>query len=296
MAKTISESFQQFASNLNISDRQETLVSICRKNVVDKIANKLILHSEQPSKLIGSYDRNTLIRYLYEADVDVMVVLHYGENKHWDNDEGVLKVLSSFETIIEESYPDTECQIDRNCVTMKLSQFRQDVVPAFKFQEGYYTIPDTHRGKWIQTDPVGFAEEITRINKNMDGDFVPLIKMIKGWNREYSKRLRSFHLECIMVNHYRKYDKSYTFDSMAKVFFANLPDYISSAVYDPITMDRVDLYLDNSSLNNKRDDYIERAKKTSKLAEEAYQDSEKYPSVAMDEWKKIFGEFFPAYG
>jgi tRNA nucleotidyltransferase (CCA-adding enzyme) len=162
MAKTISESFQQFASNLNISDRQESLVSSCRKNVVEKIANKLTLHSEQPSKLIGSYDRNTLIRYLIEADVDVMVVLHYGKNKDWDNDEGVSKVLSAFKTIIKESYPDTECQIDRNCVTMKLSEFRQDVVPAFRFKEGYYTIPDTYRGSWIQTDPAGFAEEITR--------------------------------------------------------------------------------------------------------------------------------------
>lgn len=296
MATTIKESFRQFASNLNITDRQETIVSNCRNNVVDKIGDKLSLYTEQPSKLIGSYDRDTLIRYLSEGDVDVMVVLHYSDNKHWDNDEGVAKVLNRFKTILEEAYPETDCQIDRNCVTMKLSQFRLDVVPAFKFKQGYYKIPDTYRSKWLQTDPVGFAEEVTRINKSMDGDFVPLIKMIKGWNREFSKPLRSFHLECIMASHYKNYTQSYTYKSMVNVFFSKLPDYLNSAAYDPLTGDRVDLYLDNRSLNNSREDFVNRAKKAVKLAEEAYQDSEKYPSVAIDEWKRLFGEFFPAYG
>jgi hypothetical protein len=296
MATTVIESFQQFASNLNITDRQETIVSNCRKNVVEKIGEKLSLHSQQPSKLIGSYDRDTLIRYLSEGDVDVMVVLHYGDNQHWDNDEGAARVLNRFKAILEEAYPETVCRIDRNCVTMKLSQFRLDVVPAFRFKEGYYTIPDTYRGKWLQTDPVGFAEEVTRINKNMERDFVPVIKMIKGWNREFSKPLRSFHLECIMVNHYRNYTQSFTYHSMANVFFTKLPDYLRSAAYDPITKDRVDLYLDNSSLNNSREEYVNRAAKAAKLAEEAYKDSEKYPSIAIEEWKKLFGEFFPSYG
>ena len=104
MATTVKESFRQFASNLNITDRQETIVSNCKKNLVEKIGDKLSLYTEQRSKLIGSYDRDTLIRYLSEGDVDVMVVLHYSDNKHWDNDEGAAKVLNRFKTILEEAY------------------------------------------------------------------------------------------------------------------------------------------------------------------------------------------------
>jgi len=296
MATTIKESFSQFATNLNITDNQEEAVSNSRKNVVSKISSELCLHTEQPSKLIGSYDRDTLIRYLTEGDVDVMVVLHYSKNKDWDNKEGITKVLNKFKGILENAYPDTDCKIDRNCVTMNLSKFRLDVVPAFKFDSGYYKIPDTYREKWLQTDPVGFAEEITRINKNMDGTFVPLIKMVKGWNRNYSKTLRSFHIECIMMKHYKDYKQSYTYDSTLKVFFYNLPNYINSATYDPITGDRVDLYMDNSSLGNSREAFVSRAKKVAEKAEEAYQDREKYTSVAIDEWKDILGEFFPAFG
>lgn len=296
MATTIKESFRQFSSNLNITDKQTEVVSTCRKNVVGKIGEKLSLHSDQPSKLIGSYDRDTLTKYLSEGDVDVMVVLHHGNNEDWDNDDGVKKALNKYKTILEEAYPKTTCSIDRNCVTMKLSQFKLDVVPAFRYTDGYYTIPDTYRGKWLKTDPVRFAEEITRINKNMDGDFVPLIKMIKAWNREYKKRLRSFHLECMVVNHYSDYSESYTYDSMLNVFFSKLPGYLKSATYDPVAGDRVDLYLDNESLGNKRTDFVARAEKAAAQAKEAYEDEEEYPSVAIGEWKELFGEFFPTYG
>lgn len=296
MATTIKESFRQFATNLNITDRQENTVSICRKNVVDKIGAKLSLYPDQPSKLIGSYDRDTLTRYLSDGDVDVMVVLHYGNNKDWDNKDGVDKALNRFRTILKDAYPETECHIDRNCVTMKLSQFRLDVVPAFRYEQGYYTIPDTYRGAWLKTDPTAFADKITRINKNMDQEFVPLIKMIKGWNREFSKPLRGFHLECIMANHYNTYTQSYTYDSMIKIFFSHLPTYLNEATYDPISGDRVDLYMDNNSLGNNREEFVNRAKKAAKLAEEASADGDKYPSVAIGEWKDLLGEFFPAYG
>lgn len=296
MATTVKESFRQFAANLNITDRQETIVSNCRSNVAAKLGAKLTLYPEQPSKLIGSYDRDTIIRYLTEGDVDVMVVLNYGAHKEWDNKEGVPKVLNRFRSILVEAYPDTVCRVDRNCVTMELSQFKLDVVPAFRYKEGYYTIPDTYRSQWLETDPVAFAEEITRINKNMDGSFVPLIKMLKGWNRELTKPLRGFHLECIMVKHYSAYDKSYTYDSMVKVFFSNLPTYLGGATHDPIRGDRVDLYLDNDSLGYSRQALVNKAKKAAEAAEEAYEDGEKYPSVAIGEWKDLLGEFFPAYG
>lgn len=296
MAVTVKESFNQFATNLNITDRQVTLVSTRRKNVVDTLEEKLSLHSEQPSKLIGSYDRDTMIRYLSESDVDVMVVLHYGNNKEWDNKEGVTKALNRFKKILEDSFPNVICNIDRNCIIMKFSEFRLDVVPAFRFTDGHYTIPDTYRGAWLKTNPIKFAEEVTRINKNMDGCFIPLIKMIKGWNRNFSKPLRGFHIECMMMKHYKDYKQSYTYDSMINIFFSRLPEYLKSASYDPILGDRVDLYLDNSSLGNARENFINRAKKAAASADEAFEDREKYPSVSIKEWKELLGDFFPSYG
>lgn len=296
MPTTVSASFDELSKRLNISDRQETIVSNCRKNVIAKIENKISLHTEQSSKLIGSYDRDTLIRYLSEGDVDLMIILHYGKNKDWDTNEGTAKVLARFKDILKEAYPNTDCSIDRNCVTMKLSEFRLDVVPAFRMTDESYKIPDTYRSKWLATDPVKFADEITRINTNMNGIFVPLVKMLKAWNRNSSKRLRGFHLECMLVRHYKGYTQDYSYASTLSAFFSNLPTYISEPSYDPIKGDRVDLYLDNKSLNYDREDFIKRAKQAASLAKEAYEDSKDYPALAMGNWKKLLGEFFPTYG
>ena len=212
MATTIKESFRQYASNLNITDRQSSAVTNCKNNVVRVLGEKLSLHPEK-ARVIGSWDRDTLTRYLTEGDVDVMVVLHYGDNKNWDSADGTVNALRRFKAILDDAYPKTPCSVDRSCVTMKLSQFRLDSVPAFKFTDGTYRIPDTYQRRWVSTDPIKFAGAITAVNKVMDGTFVPIIKMVKGWNREVGSPIRSFHLECMLHNHYKTYTQSYTYNS-----------------------------------------------------------------------------------
>lgn len=295
MATTIQESFRQYARNLNVTDRQSATVTNCKNNVIREISKELSLH-EESGRVIGSWDRDTLIRYLSEGDVDVLVVLHYSKNSGWNNADGTINALTRFKNILQAAYPKTPCRVDRNCVTMKLSQFRLDVVPGFKFNDGTYSIPDTYQKRWIKTNPVSFGNLITQINKNMDGTFVPLIKMIKGWNREAGWPIRSFHLECIIYKHYCSYSQAFSYNSTLKLFFAQLPNYLAVPTYDPITGERVDGYLDNGAAITDRTKAINKAKKAAAQAKEAYEDEAKYPSVAICEWKLLFGEFFPSYG
>lgn len=81
VAKTIKASFDGYKTKLEITDRQTALVSTRRTNVVNALKKELTLHTISPSLLIGSYDRNTMTRYLKEADIDVMVVMNYGTHK-----------------------------------------------------------------------------------------------------------------------------------------------------------------------------------------------------------------------
>lgn len=295
MATTIKQSFDEYASNLNISNKQESLVSTRRENVVDAIDKELYLHEEK-SKLIGSYDRNTLIRYLFEGDVDVMVILHHGKHEDWDCADGTINALDKFKSILDDSYPDTTKYRDENCITMEFSEFKLDVVPAFRFKDGSYSIPDSVKKRWVATDPFSFAEKITDINTNMKDVFIPLIKMVKGWNREVGYPIRSFHLENIMYNRYKDYKDSYSYDSMLRYFFEYLPSYLSYTCFDPITGEQVDSYLDNNSTPTKREIAISKAKKAAEKSKEAYNDEEKYPITSIGEWKDLLGEFFPAYG
>ena len=78
MATDIEKAFADFASALEITVKQEALVSDRRANVEKALRKKLVLHPSEEPNVTGSWDRNTLTRYLYEGDVDVMVILHYG--------------------------------------------------------------------------------------------------------------------------------------------------------------------------------------------------------------------------
>lgn len=296
MATTVISSFAEFATRLNITDRQEKIVSNCRTNVVDKLKAELELHPTQPSLLIGSYDRDTMPRYLSNGDVDVMVVLHYSKNEDWYNAQGTVNALQKFSRVLSNAFQQTPCGIDRNCVTMKLKEFRLDVVPAFYFNDGSYKIPDTYRKSWLATQPKQFSEHITQINKNMDGGFVPFVKMIKAWNNQYDTRIRSFHLECMLANSCAAYQRRYSYHSLAKVFFEGLPARLRGVSYDPVAGDRLDAYLDNSLEASDRDLLIKRAERAAKLAEEAYNQSDSNPKRAIENWKKLFGEFYPACG
>lgn len=296
MATTVKESFRQYAQNLNITDKQETKVSNCKNNVTEAIRKQLSLHDDG-GRVIGSWDRDTMIRYLSEGDVDLMVVLHYGENKEWKNSGGTDKALDKFKSILESKYPDTTIRKDRNCVCMQLADFTLDVVPAFKYDSGNYYIPDTYRGVWVDTNPIEYAKKITAVNKKMDAHFVPLIKMVKGWNRERGWPIRSFHLETMLYEHYKTYDQAYSYSSTLKVFFNALPGYLGSPCYDPITSDRLDGYLDNGTNPTKRQEAIEKANRAAKKSQEAmeYEEAGK-EQKAIEIWESLLGEFFPAYG
>jgi hypothetical protein len=52
MATTIPASFKKYASNLEITDRQETIVGNCRTNVVDVLRKELSLHPDDPYRVI----------------------------------------------------------------------------------------------------------------------------------------------------------------------------------------------------------------------------------------------------
>jgi hypothetical protein len=296
MATDVNQAFSEFQTNLEITDRQVNVVSSAREGSVGAIGAKLSLYESSPSHLIGSYDRHTLIRPLSGSDVDVMVVLNYGAHKEWDTAEGTVKVLDRFKTILDDAYPKTDKRRDRNCINMRFAEFRLDVVPAFRIKTGGFQIPDTLRESWLYTDPPRFAELVTAINKKMENCFVPLIKMVKAWAKAANVPVRSFHLECIMYNRYQSYVKSYTYPSMLAEFFEALPGYLSGSTVEPTMGDRVDGYLDNGAAVTDRSIAIDKAKKAASSAREAYDDQEKYPSVAIKEWKALLGDMFPSYG
>jgi hypothetical protein len=59
-----------------------------------------------------------------------------------------------------------------------------DVVPAFYRQGGGYLIPNTIEKRWIPTNSKVHETFMSNANAAHGSDLVPIVKMIKGWNRE----------------------------------------------------------------------------------------------------------------
>lgn len=287
MATTITSGFQKLKENLEITSLQASTVSARQQNVRDNVAKEMTV---ERSFLVGSYMRNTMIAPLAEADVDVFLVMN---SKYFEKD-GHASLLDKVKRALAKSYNNSEISRDGQAVTIRFTDFYVDVVPGFDRQGGGYLIPDSIQKRWIPTDPSKHIELWSTLNAKRGGKFVPLVKMLKCWNRAHSLKLRSFHLETLAYDLFQ-YAEITDYPSAVKYFFDNARNKITLGVYDPAGYGgNVGSYLDTQT---KRDEVTSRMKTAWDKATEAIDlaDNGKIES-AFGKWRIVFGDYFPAYG
>jgi len=192
MVRTITDAFRVLRSNLEITDLQEQTVAGRQQDIRKVLERDFIV---KDTFLTGSYRRSTMIRPLKDADVDIFIVL---DVKYYRED-GKKALLESIRKSLRKTYTKTpNIRPDGSAVTITFTDFKVDVVPAFHRKGGGYLIPSLELNKWISTDPKKHVEIWTTANKAHDNDLVPLIKMIKGWNKSRDL-FKSFHLETLIL-------------------------------------------------------------------------------------------------
>lgn len=294
MATTVPQSFLKLKENLEITDLQETTVSTRQNNVREAVKAEL---SVLDSFLTGSYSRSTMIAPLKEADVDIFVVLDpkYFHNYENGQNGGQAGLLDLLKRTLKKTYLLTP-DISRNgqAVTIRFTNFMVDVVPAFNRQGGGYLIPNSVSQNWISTDPKKHVDIVASSNKAHNGDFVPLVKMIKAWNKNNNKYFRSFHLEVLALQILNGVTIT-DFSSGMRYFFDKGRVLISQKNLDPAgyggdvgsyinTREKIDEAVGKFQLA------YERAVKAEDYASRGYVEN------AIEMWIKIFGDYFPAYG
>ena len=288
MATSVLQAFREFGQNLEITDLQATTVSTRQQNVRAAVEKRL---SVLDSFLTGSYRRHTMIAPLKEADVDVFVVL---SSSHFERN-GQAALLERVRQVLRETYPETP-RISPNgqAVTISFTDFEVDVVPGFGRQGGGYLIPDSTKSRWIETDPKRHVDIWAEANKVHNGDLVPIMKMLKAWNRAHSATLRSFHLEVLVLQTFDRVTIS-DYPSGARFFFDKARTRELTTAPDPAGYgDAVGGYLDSIT---KIHAVVERLETAYTRAREAERfDGEGRTRAAVEKWQTIFGDYFPAYG
>lgn len=294
MATTIQQSFQKLKENLEITGLQTSTVSTRQNNVRDVIKKDL---SVLDSFLTGSYSRSTMIAPLKEADVDIFVVLDskYFHNYNNGQNGGQAGLLDLLKRTLRKTYTETP-DISRNgqAVTIRFTDFMVDVVPAFNRQGGGYLIANSVSQSWISTDPKKHVEIVTNSNKAHNGDFVPLVKMIKAWNKNNNKYFSSFHLEVLALSILNNVTIS-DYPSGMRFYFDKARDLITKQNPDPAGYGGdVGSYINTQEKIKEAVAKFELAYNRAIKAEDYA--SRGYTKDAVDLWVKIFGDYFPIYG
>lgn len=275
---TLLQCIKQLLSDITITDKQTATVSTTYNNLKTLLLdadNKL--EGERVFQN-GSYDRDTIIKPL--DDVDLFFVLDrekYEEGGVLRNPQAVLTKIKDFINGTRD-YKDKAVQ-DRPCVTIKLSDKQFDVLPCFGNDLEGYWIPDSDLSGWIWSNPVVHSEKLTEVNKLRQGRIVPLIRILKYWNREQlGKIIPSYHIEDIATDIFNLFD------------LANHEEGVH------VWLQYAATYLDSDKFPSQ--DAYDSAKSSIKAAFEQidkahtlYEEGKEGEAVKL--WKEVFGAKFP---
>jgi hypothetical protein len=287
MATTIDASFKGLRSNLEITGLQKSTVSTRQTSVRDAVGRHL---SVLDSFVTGSYKRHTMIAPLEQADIDIMVIL---DAKYYVL-HGHAALLDRTRRVLLKTYTKTP-KISRNgqAVTINFSDFVVDVVPGFRRSGGGFLIPNSTERRWIETNPKVHETFLSTANAAHNGSLVPLVKMIKAWNRAAGRPLRSFYLELLVQSVLHNVTVSddpsgcrYVFDHAREKVRYTLPDPSGLAKTGVSGLQGVTVQqaIGRLQLAYNRAISAERLAGRGRIAD------------AVEEWRKIFGNAFPAQG
>jgi hypothetical protein len=290
---TVDEAFDKFRQRLELSETEQQDAIRRHSDVRACIAEGFDIKRDF---LTGSYARHTKTKPL--KDVDIFFCL--GEkDRHWRS-KPPSDVLSAFESYLAKEYGNDNVKGSRRCVTVEFDKqnptadkegqvLSNDAVPAYELN-GCYEIPDRDLGKWIKTDPDTHKGKSTTKNKECGGKWVPLVKMLKRWNRSAGKLISPSFLIEVMALHL--IDPPFTrYQSEVRRFFAAaqegiMRDWPDPAGYGPPVSDQMTPDKRRKAVEALRDAEL-------KAARAVHLELQGKTGEALALWSDIMGKYFP---
>jgi hypothetical protein len=290
---TVAKAFEIFRQRLELRET-ERKDAIRRHNQVRAcIGAKFAIKRDF---LTGSYDRHTKTKPL--KDVDIFFCLGPKE-QHWRN-KHPQEVLNAFQKCLNDEFGHDCVDPGRRCVTVEFEKrnptadeegkvLSNDAVPAYDLGN-CCEIPDRDLGKWIKTNPDKHAELSTAKNKALGGKWVPLVKMLKRWNRSADKPISpSFLIEVMALD---LVDPPFTsYPSEIRNFFANglaaiMQDWPDPAGLGPPVSDQMTV--------QKRQQAVEALRRAEVKAARAVElERQGKIGEALALWGDVMGKYFP---
>jgi len=289
------EAFEKFRQTLELSPTERSDAARRHTEVRDCIQGGFEIKTDF---LSGSYKRHTKTKPL--KDVDIFFVL--GAAEQWRRGKPPIETLQAFEACLKKKYTDADqIELCRRAVTVifEKSYYSEDhdgkvmsidAVPAFEASADVYEIPDKVTGTWIKSNPKKHAEQATAKNAEMDRTWVPLVKMIKGWNRANGKPVKpSFLVEVMLEELVEAPFSSYA--NEVRNCFATMEANMGRSWPDPAGLGPPVSDQMTPALVDAARKALQEAQRKAALAARAEQTGRQGEALRM--WREILGDYFP---
>jgi len=273
----INDQFIKFYENIKLTSLQRDdaitkYTGVCKK--LHDFYYPTIEYNGNTKLLFGSYGKQTHIRPA--RDIDVIFIMPPEKFNQYDDNQSNCQsqLLQDIKKILEEKYPDTPIKAFGKVVVLEFADTKHDVelLPAWENENGTFKIPNSENGgSWEQWDPRSGIKKIKDSDTDT-GKTKTLIRMIKKWSENCTVKLKSYQIENKVLDFFSFNDcteKEYT--EIVKSFF----DYFHNTETD----ENIKSYLATA---------LSRVKKACD-----FERDEKFDE-AIAEWRKIFGDDFPA--
>lgn len=291
---TVAEAFEKFRLRLELSDTEQKDASRRHNEVRECIRAGFDIYRDF---LTGSYARHTKTKPL--KDVDIFFCLG-DDDAHW-RDKPPHEVLDAFERCLADKYGADNVEPGRRCVTVEFAKrnptadeegkvLSNDAVPAFELTD-CYEIPDRDLGRWIKTNPDIHKQESTARNKELNGNWVPLVKMLKRWNRSAGQPIKPSFLIEVMAQ--SLVDAPFTtYPSEVRRFFGAALDGVTQVWPDPAGFGPPVSDQMTAAKQEEARTALRAAEVSAARAVRLEQQGKTGEALAV--WREIMGKYFPA--
>lgn len=230
--------------------------------------------------IVGSHGKKTETRYPV-GDIDLVFKISSEDLARYKayNGNGPSALLTRVKEKLQLTYPNSEIHNWEKVVVIRFGDGQHDVevIPCYENGDKTFTVPDTtDGGSWPIVD---YRREMEMIadSQKVTGKSRKLIKMIKRWNRESNKPMKSYQIEFFCVGYLDEaYNNDHSWSQLIEGFFIWL-----------------ELQSDDPEFNDDALTKVTVAKNRSQKARD-FELQEKYDDACL-EWRKIFGTAFPIY-
>lgn len=290
---SVDQAFTKFKSHLELTAGEQRDAASRQRRIREVVCNALDVERDF---LTGSYVRHTKTKPL--KDVDIFIVLG-GDEVHYA-DEAPDRVLEAVREVLAHEYGGHRVVMQRRSVRVDFGVtvvgdlsgqvMSFDVVPALS-TGGFYVIPDRISWGWMPTDPEVHATKATEANRLFQGQWKPLVKMIKKWNDHDSGPVKpSFLIEVMSLDLLSDWGGSYSRE--LKAWFATAIDAIQESWEDPAGLGHPvsDRMASDPGLRAVAQDALRRAEAT--CTEALNHERNGRTGAALDAWQRLFGPAF----